>query len=921
MSANTPYKTPSSPNPAIYQLKSTKNLDFWSINTLLSHLPPTRINQIQSRLLKLATGFLLVYSLAVTLSPILRARAWQANLHWEVWIGFIAWLVITNIAHQQSDHWLPDRDPYLLPVAAFLSGWGLLTVWRLNPDLGWRQTAWMIAAVGLLTAGLRLPSQLLFLRKFKYLWLTSGLLLTGLTFIFGTNPLGYGPRLWLGCCGLYIQPSEPLKFLLVAYLAAYLADQQANLVFFASSTTNKKADLIPKSLITILAPALMMSGIAIGLLLFQRDLGTAAIFLFLFATLIYLSSGQPSILYIACLVLLLAGILGWGLFDVIQIRINAWLNPWIDPSGRSYQVVQALIAIANGGLLGSGPGLGNPNLVPVAHSDFVFSAITEEMGLLGALSILVLLALIANRGIRTAYHAKYPYQRLLAAGLTAYLVGQSILIIGGNIRLFPLTGVTLPFISSGGSSLMTSYLSLMVLLLISNQPEEQVVPRLKTRPYQNLFSLLIGLLALAGLVTSWWAVIRSENLLNRVDNQRRTIADRYVNRGAIVDRNYQAIVKNSIENGEYSRQVQYPQLSSIVGYLHPTYGQSGLEANLDNYLRGLKGNPTYLVIWEQFLYRQPPAGRDIQISLDLQLQKVVDQQLDNHTGAIVVLNAHTGEILSMASHPTYDANQLDLNWNQLVTDQKSPLLNRATQGLYPVGSALGPVLFADLVSQGKAVAISEQRNLVIDEIYMSCASSPTQLTLTEVIMLGCPNPVLAMGESLGEDELARLLTSLGFYQEPGIELPAAYLEAPEKPFGPATLLFKKLRASPLQMALAIAPLSDQGNLPAARLVNAVNVFEKGWVLFPETRQAQPVFTATAASLVQATLLVDQASIWQASAVIPNGADHSVTWYLAGTVGNNLDLPVVLAVLIEEDHPELAASMGRAILAQIRQPDR
>ena len=198
-----------------------------------------------------------------------------------------------------------------------------------------------------------------FLRRYKYIWLTGGLLLTGLTLLFGTNPSGgSNQRLWLGCCGIYFQPSEPLKLLLIAYLAAYLADRRSYLTSVASLSKSTWSTKIATPLLPLLAPTLIMTGLALLLLVVQRDLGTAMIFLFIYAAVVYVASGQKRILLLSAAAIALAGMVGYYLFEVVRIRVDAWVNPWADPSGRSYQIVQSLIAIANSGLAGARPGYG-----------------------------------------------------------------------------------------------------------------------------------------------------------------------------------------------------------------------------------------------------------------------------------------------------------------------------------------------------------------------------------------------------------------------------------------------------------------------------------------------------------------------------------------------------------------------------------
>jgi cell division protein FtsI/penicillin-binding protein 2 len=302
--------------------------------------------------------------------------------------------------------------------------------------------------------------------------------------------------------------------------------------------------------------------------------------------------------------------------------------------------------------------------------------------------LLALIGFFVARGLRTAMRAPDSFRRILAAGLTAYIGAQSILIIGGNIRLVPLTGVTLPFVSYGGSSLLTSFLALLILLFISYQPEDEPAPLPSPQPYLILAGLIgAGLFGLA-IANAWWVVWRGPDILQRTDNARRSIDDRYVKRGSLLDRNGTPIDFTQGETGNLTRSYIYPDLASITGYIDPSYGQSGLEATLDPYLRGLQGNPTSDIWWNHLVYGQPPPGLDVRLSIDLGLQQRADSMLANHSGAIVLLNAESGEILAIASHPTFDPNLLDEQATTLLKNPQSPLLDRAAQEAYPLGISM-----------------------------------------------------------------------------------------------------------------------------------------------------------------------------------------------------------------------------------------
>lgn len=308
------------------------------------------------------------------------------------------------------------------------------------------------------------PSDLRWLRRYRYLWLTAALLLTALTLLIGINPSGGGPALWLGFGTTVFQPSEALKLLFVAFLAAYLGERLPR----DTSVARLTAPPSFRSTLHYLAPLLFVWAISLVILVSQRDLGTGSLIFAVFVVMLYLATGQKRYVLVGGLLLLIGAALGYLLFDVVRIRVDAWINPYLDASGRSFQIIQSLIAVANGGLFGRGFGIGSPTVIPVVHSDFVFAAIIEEWGLAGGLATLLLLLILVARGLRLAYLARSAFRRLLAGGLATLLGLQTILIVGGVVKALPLTGVTLPFVSYGGSSLVISFVIAALLLKLSH---------------------------------------------------------------------------------------------------------------------------------------------------------------------------------------------------------------------------------------------------------------------------------------------------------------------------------------------------------------------------------------------------------------------------------------------------------------------
>ncbi len=822
-------------------------------------------------------------------------------------MGYGAWLLAFGLVDRLSARRAPDRNPLLLPGAALLAGWGVLTIWRVAPDFGLRQSIWLLLGALVLGAGLQMPSHLGILRSYKYLWLTMGLLLTALTLFLGANPSGDGPRLWLGCCGVYFQPSEPLKLLLIVYLAAYLADRQF---------------LIPR-LLPLLAPTVLMAGLTILLLVFQRDLGTASIFLFLYTAVAYLATGRRRILLIGLLLLLGAGIAGNVLFDVVRIRMEAWLNPWSDASGNSYQIVQSLIAVASGGIIGTGPGLGSPNVVPVQHSDFIFTAIAEETGLAGALGLISLYALLTAQALRTALRANSSFGRYLAAGLAAYLGGQSILIIGGNLRMLPLTGVTLPFVSYGGSSMLTAFLALLFLLHISSRNAEPA-PLPAPQPYLQLSGLLLAGFGALAIFTGWWTIYRGPALKERADNPRRLITDRFVRRGALIDRQSQILARTEGEPGSLTRRYLYPDMGPVVGYTDPTFGRAGLEEALDPYLRGLSGYPPTAIWWHALLYNQPPPGLDVRLSLDLNLQSRADSLLGAQAGAVVLLNAQTGELLVMASHPGFDPNRLNELWPAIAQDPGAPLLNRATLGRYRPAGVLGPFLLAAVINQGQLPALPEDQKVIFAGGSLDCSGLIPEDSWAAAVASGCPAAVRTLALALSDDDLRSLYEGLGFFSAPQILLPTGQATAADTldlldpvPFtaGDGAVF----RLSPLQIALAAASLSTEGLRPTPRLAMAYLSPAGMWTAIPPTGQPTQALPAAAARQVSRQLEDPQLRIWQVSAIASDDQGGSNIWYVAGTPPNRTGPPLVMVLLLEANDPKAAVSIGQALMSAALQP--
>ena len=855
-------------------------------------------NLIQTRLIILAVIFLFLGNIILTFSPAVRLHSWQVNYRWENWIGFFAWLAAYAVLYFQANKYLPDRDPYLLPIFSLLNGWGLLMIYRLDPAYGIRQTAWMIIAMLGVLFALRLPNLLNILRRYKYIWLIGAILLTLLTFIIGTYPGGTGPDLWLNLGSFYLQPSEVLKFLLVIYLAAYLSDSfQVRL-----------------RLMKLLAPTLVLIGMAVMILVAQRDLGTASLFIFIYTVVVFLASGKRRVLLISFLIILAAIVAGYLVFDVIQLRIEAWLNPWLDARDRSYQIVQSIIAVANGGILGRGVGLGSPGVVPVANSDFIFPAILEEFGVAGGLLLIGIYAILAIRGIYIALHAPNQFQRLLSAGITVYIAVQSILIMGGTIRLLPLTGVTLPFVSYGGTSLVVSMAAGLLLMINSNQVEDHPAVITQTRQYALVGGILLAGFSAIALLAAYWGTVRSDMLLARGDNPRRAISDRYVYRGTILDTNNTPLTSNEGKAGELTRILLYPELSAVIGYSNPNFGQAGIENKLDGILRGITYNSTLNIASTRLLYGQDPPGYDVRLSLDLMLQQEADSFLGEYIGAAVVLNTESGEILAMATSPTFDANLLDEQWADWMEDESAPLLNRATQALYPPGATTGGILLARFLSSHTlSSSVPEYNWSTNPNSEFFCAINPGRNnTWGELISAGCVKSLTTISRSSTPSDTLDLYREIGLFQP--LQLPLESSQSVEvQEIKSYTSLFTGdagILVSPLQVAIMGSTLSNNGRVITPQIAMAYKKPDNNWTLINVSASSTIVNNFKAEKAVSYLTNGDFPG-WEISSLASH-EEASIAWYVAGTPANWLGTPITLVVALENGSPLDARKIGQEL---------
>jgi cell division protein FtsW (lipid II flippase) len=435
----------------------------------------------EARLLAIVAATIVVGSVSLELARRTDETAATAGFspaepfHLAVYLGV---LLLAHLAQVLTGR---RTDQVLLPAVGLLGGISLLLMERLPQDLVVQrffgaelgladvQLVWLVLSVSLATTLSIVVRSDRWLRSYKYTWAAAGVALLLLTFVLGTEI--NGQRLTLSLGPISGQPSELLKVILVVFLAGYLSENRPILV--EESTRVGPISLPP---LPYLAPMVAMWAIALGIVVVQRDLGAALLFFAVFLSLLYAATGRPGYVVLGLLLFIAGGYVMYRLVPHVGTRIDIWLDPFAAPETTGYQIIQALYAFARGGLLGTGLGAGIPTTIPAVETDFPFAALGEELGLVGILAILGIYLVVIERGLRIGAAAGDDFRSLLATGLALVVGVQAFIIAAGNLKLIPLTGITLPFISYGGSSMVVNGIVVGLLLALSDKGVEPPPP-------------------------------------------------------------------------------------------------------------------------------------------------------------------------------------------------------------------------------------------------------------------------------------------------------------------------------------------------------------------------------------------------------------------------------------------------------------
>lgn len=705
----------------------------------------------------------------------------------------------------------PGADPAILPVVFTLSGIGITFVTRLQPDASLSQVVFLFLGVALMVGTLAVVKNLEVVKRYKYVLGIAGIILLVLPMFIGTEI--YGSKLWIKIGGFQFQPGEFAKVLIVLFLAGYLAENRELL-----SISNRTVLGIKFPRLRLLYPLFIVWGVCLLVVAFERDLGSALLFYTIFLIMLYVATGRVSYVIIG-LALLAVGAFGmYQIMSHVQVRVAIWLDPFSDAQNLGYQIVQSLFSLADGGLAGVGIGKGMADIIPVVASDMIFAAIGEEMGLLGGSAVLLLFMLFAVRGLTTAARAKSDLAAFSAAGLTAAISFQAFTIVGGVTKLIPLTGVTLPFMSQGGSSLLASFVIVALLLRAGDEATGRSTEiantstDLATAGYRTTVrgshmrrpaldtpeSGLLGRVALANRLTrtvflftalfavligniTYIQVIKASEYQDMPSNNHTINKARFIKRGSIITADGLTLAESIQQaDGTYARSYPNGNLAAhVVGYYSQQYGTMGIENTQNDTLTGSKDYSSWQNALNSLAGISEP-GNSVQLTIDSRIQRAAEQALAGRVGAIVALDPRSGAVLAWASAPTFDNTNIQaaIEAANASGGADTSMYDRATLALYTPGSTFKVLTLASALENGLATLDTTYDSPGRMEIGGADVVSIGErghgkISLAKAFALSSNTVFGQVADGLGAEKLVATARAFGYGQQLGLDFTTA----------------------------------------------------------------------------------------------------------------------------------------------------
>ncbi len=691
------------------------------------------------------------------------------------------------------------------------------------------------------------------LKKGRWLYAILGILLLGVVYVGGA--VVNGAKLSVSLAGINFQASEFVKISFVVFLAAFFAKSQRFLQVFVTA---------------------VLAGIHVLLLVASTDLGSALIYFIVYFTLLFVATGKKRYVGLGGLAAMFACVAAYFLFSHVRVRVAVWLDPWSRIENRGYQIAHSLFAIGTGGWFGLGIDGGTPTTIPYVEQDFVYASICEEYGVIFGIALFLMALNMFLEIILIAMRRQDRFTKYTALGIGVSYIFQVFLTVGGNCKFIPMTGVTFPLVSYGGSSVLTSMLMFAIIQGISMQPtlgtleyeqsqeEDEISHKIRIPDNRRIGGLagiyggiFVSMLVFLGHYITYDS---TEVISNPYNNERQEILEAKTTRGDILSADGRLLATTEIMDGKETRVYPYNEVfSHAIGY--DSNGRAGVESLANIYL--IASNSSLNQKLRDSMDHQKYQGDVVKTTFLTSLQEEAYKALGAYDGAVIVTEPTTGKIFAMVSKPDYNPNEIVDIWDELIRDESSSvLLNRVTQGLYPPGSTFKIITALEFIRENGSryedyhFTCNGSISYEGGQIHCYHGANHGEMDFRKSFAKSCNSSFANIGLELNRHTFSKTLESLLFHQELPIAMPSKASSAEvttqteDKALVQTVIGQGTTQMTPIHLAMLTAMIANNGKMMIPYCIESVETVEGRVIKYFEPKSYGQLISDEEASVLQ-----------------------------------------------------------------------
>lgn len=720
-------------------------------------------------------------------------------------IAVFSFLVLMRAIYPKSNRLILNHIAMLLSI-------GFVILTRLSFNRSVKQFTIVVLSMAIALIIPAIMKHMQFVYRCKWIYALTGIGILGAVLV--TGSITNGSKLSFSVLGVSFQPSEFVKIIYVLFLAICISEAKTLKQLFVSA---------------------LLAGAHVLILVASRDLGSALIFFVTYVIMLYVITAKKRYLLLGLTSGIGASYAAYFLFSHVRVRVSAWLDPWSDIEAKGYQIAQSLFAIGTGGWFGMGLDSGTPESIPYVEQDFIFSAICEEFGVIFGICVIAICVNLFWEMIQVAKCCEEDFYKFTACGLSIVYISQLFLTIGGNTKFIPLTGVTLPLISYGGSSVLSSMIMLSIvqglyiysdLYMTEEYPESR---KWQMNAVAGFFSIVF--FAMVTYITHYVHFDSTEVINNTYNTKRQEILASQTIRGDILATDGTVLATTVEKNGEESRYYPYGEVfSHVIGY--DSNGKMGVEQMANIYL--VSSNISLNSKLQDDLTDEKHMGNTVYTTFDPLLQQAAYDALGVYDGAVIITEPSSGKILAMVSKPDFDPNEIAQIWDSLVENKESSVLvNRATQGLYPPGSTFKLVTALAYIRQNPTSYDNYQFTCTgsfrsgEDKIHCYHGTNHGNVDFKTSFAKSCNSSFANIGLLLNKTSFAQVLDELYFNQKLPVDFPTKMSKVSLNENSTDSQVMQTVigqgttQITPLHLAMLTAMVANNGEMMTPYMIDHV----------------------------------------------------------------------------------------------------